>query len=444
MFGAGILNALDGRNPMSLEAGIGGLLQTASYLSGLSGGSWFVGSLAQANFPTIPELVFGPSNVDVEGFGGWMTDKDILELSSDVNVTQAYVSGLVEEVMGKHAAGFPVTTADVLGRTFSRHFVNGTNALNFLNNKLTHGAGITFSSIVNISSFANHMQPFPILMTDTSSTCANDSVMLNASDAFVPLSNPIFELNVFEMGSFDPMLAAFIPMKYLGSSNNTICVSNFDQMSFIEATSSNLFNIYDLLMQAPPYSIEVIFDLLAQLLPEPSVPIAQTLIPNPFSGSAYFANSNKTYLSLVDGSEDGEMMPIQPLLVKSREVDTIFAIDGSGQTDDNFADGSSLIATQDRVSLFPSHYSFPPVPSSPSTLASSNLTKHPTFFGCNSNTSAPLVIYFANGGPPLGQPAITNISVHSTSIPIHRLRRCSPKYLILQRREYPSRRRWLC
>ena len=55
-------------------------------------------------------------------------------------------------------------------------------------------------------------------------------------------------------------------------------------------------------------------------------------------------------------------------------------------------------------------YSFPPVPSNPNTFESKNLTRHTTFFGCNSATSAPLVVYIANGGPPLGQAPLTNVS----------------------------------
>lgn len=52
-------------------------------------------------------------------------------------------------------------------------------------------------------------------------------------------------------------------------------------------------------------------------------------LPNPFLGVAHktFVSANETLLTLVDGGEDGEVIPIQPLLVKARKVDTIFAID---------------------------------------------------------------------------------------------------------------------
>ena len=45
-----------------------------------------------------------------------------------------------------------------------------------------------------------------------------------------------------ETGSFDPSLGAFTPTKFLGSPNGSVCATGFDQLSFIEGVSSNLFN----------------------------------------------------------------------------------------------------------------------------------------------------------------------------------------------------------
>ena len=69
-------------------------------------------------------------------------------------------------------------------------------------------------------------------------------------------------------------------------------------------------------------------------------------------------------------------------------------------------------STQARVKLFPDAYAFPPVPETTDVYLSQNLTKRPTFFGCNSSASSgePLVVYIANGGPPLGQAPLTNTS----------------------------------
>ncbi|KAI0917852.1 hypothetical protein AcV5_002685 [Taiwanofungus camphoratus] len=413
--GAGILNALDARNSSSLSAGTGGLLQAASYIAGLSGGSWLVSSLAQANFPTLPHLVFGPPNASESAFGGWLAQFDFVEPSMDLDTTIAYLTDVVVEITGKLLAGFPVSLTDFWARILSRHFVNGTNAAGFFDPLLTHGAGITFSSIVETPSFAAYAQPFPIIVTDTSSPHGNASNFFNDSGIFVPLTNPIYEFNVFEMGTFDPMLGAFTPTKYLASPNNTLCVTGFDQASFIPAASSSIFNTVNLTGVISDSTIaSVLTDLLSTILPQNGTGFDMALVPNPFFGVANgtYIDSSEPVLALVDGGEDGESLPLTPLLAKARGVDVIFAIDVAGNTEDSWADGSSMIATQDRVAFFPSIYSFPPLPTSQSTFLAQNLTRRPTFFGCNdtSASDAPLVIYIANGGPPLNQTPLTNTS----------------------------------
>lgn len=59
LVGAGTFNAFDQRNSSAVQAGTGGVLQLASYMAGLSGGSWFVSSLAVNNIPPIQDLVLG-------------------------------------------------------------------------------------------------------------------------------------------------------------------------------------------------------------------------------------------------------------------------------------------------------------------------------------------------------------------------------------------------
>ena len=150
IFGAGVLNALDGRNRTAAHAGTGGLLQSATYLAGLSGGSWLVSSLSQADFPTIPDLVFGATNAHAQGgdgFGGWLTEIDLLQ--PDANAAE-FVGDLLEDIVLKWAKGFPVTVNDVWGRALARHFVNGTTAASFFDEGLKHGAGITFSGLATL------------------------------------------------------------------------------------------------------------------------------------------------------------------------------------------------------------------------------------------------------------------------------------------------------
>lgn len=62
MNGAGALAAFDNRTTNSTGQGqLGGLLQATTYLSGLSGGSWLVGSLYVQNFTTVESIISSTS-----------------------------------------------------------------------------------------------------------------------------------------------------------------------------------------------------------------------------------------------------------------------------------------------------------------------------------------------------------------------------------------------
>ncbi|KAI0820113.1 lysophospholipase [Trametes gibbosa] len=415
LFGAGILGALDGRNQTSVQAGLGGLLQAAQYLAGLSGGSWLVSSLSQADFPMLPDLVFGSRQASTgeEAFGGWITPIDLLQPSANTTVTAAFLELLVLEIRSKWAAGFPVSLTDVWGRSLARHFVNGTTAADFFDASVAHGAGITLSAIANVSSFRAYAQPFPILIADSLVDRPNTSVVVTEAGDIVPLVNPIYEFNVYETGSFDPVLGVFTPTKFLGSPNSSVCVEGFDQLSFVQGASANLFNGQNTSAAAlANSSIGPIIGLIQELLPQKGLRLDSAHLPNPFFGLSpdTFVDTNSTILTLVDGGEDGETTPFQPLLVRARGLDTIIAIDAPADTSDNFADGSSLIATQARVQALKGAYAFPPVPSTPAEFLAQNLTARPTFFGCESSAASgePLVVYVANGGAPLGQRPLTN------------------------------------
>lgn len=169
LFNAGVLNALDSRNPSSVKSGMGGLLQAATYITGSSSGSWLVGSLAQANFPTMTDLVLGSRSSDVSvstndtseasGFGGWLTEHGFVDPtpSSSPSVQQQYIKAILTEIAGKFQAGFPVTFSDLWARVLARHFVNGTNEDNFFDfasgpntTEGAHGAGELWSQLPNL------------------------------------------------------------------------------------------------------------------------------------------------------------------------------------------------------------------------------------------------------------------------------------------------------
>ncbi|GJJ05836.1 hypothetical protein Clacol_000023 [Clathrus columnatus] len=417
LFGAGVLSSIDARNKTAVKLGTAGLLQSATYIAGLSGGSWLLTSLVQADFPTLPDLIFAP-NANPNGgnnqFGGWLTTVD-LTAPGDANTTLLFLEGLLEEVLPKFEAGFPITITDPWSRTLSRHFVNGTTLSNILTPG-THGAGVLYSDFPQLSTFKSFEQPFPIVIAD--SVPPNPDTKEIIPGNVVPLNSEIWEFNAFEVGSYDPGLASFIPTSLLGSTPGNNCVIGFDQAGYIAGISSNLFDEFNISGVAiPPLStfVELIEGFVG---PEPGFHLDTAVVPNPFKGvhPSTFSNSKQDFVNLVDGGLDGEVLPLQPLLVQARHIDTIFAIDASADTEENFTNGSDIVNAAKRAALFGNAYPFPPVPSSPDIFVKEGLNRRPTFFGCDvPYDEAPLIIYIANGGPPAGQVAVTNTSTEQTT-----------------------------
>jgi len=157
------------------------------------------------------------------------------------------------------------------------------------------------------------------------------------------------------MGSYDPMLSSFTPTKYLGTTNSTSCVTGYDQAAFVAATSSGVFNQFNISVGVLFYfclfylcgiahfhvfvkiqtaaidsagEIGPVIELMNATIPQPGVELDVARYPNPFIGTNdSFIDSAQTVLSFVDGGEDGQVIPLQPLLVKAREVDVILALD---------------------------------------------------------------------------------------------------------------------
>lgn len=153
------------------------------------------------------------------------------------------------------------------------------------------------------------------------------------------------------MGSFDPTLAAFTSMQYLGSTNESFCVAGFDQASFMMATSANIFNTFNLTVRSHLVLVFVsrsshaftqslfgnsslIEDFISLIEAHDQNGtllefIDTARVPNPFQGVAKetFIDTNATVLTLVDGGEDGLSVPLTPLLAKARGLDVLIAID---------------------------------------------------------------------------------------------------------------------
>lgn len=260
--------------------------------------------------------------------------------------------------------------------------------------------GYTFSSVANDTEFASAQAPMPILV----------AVERSPGQLAILGNSTVFEFNPWEMGSYDPGAAAFAPLRFVGSAfeNGTLpsgsqCMGNVDNVGFVVGTSSSLFNQAFLQISkvegVPDFLINAINATLARLSGGEE-DIASW--PNPFYhyGTAHNLNANSTVLTLVDGGEDLQNIPLHPLTLSYREVDVIIAVDSSADTASHWPNGTAMVATYQRSATFPSTNSagFPFVPDQ-NTFINLGLNTRPTFFGCNADNMTnlgPLVVYLPN------------------------------------------------
>jgi lysophospholipase len=227
----------------------------------------------------------------------------------------------------------------------------------------------------------------------------------------VSLNSTVYEFNPFELGSWDPTTYAFAPLEYIGSNFSAglvpagqSCVRGFDNAGFIMGTSSTLFNTFLLEINTtslPSFISTALTDILQEIGSD-NDDIAQ-YAPNPFYhyNNATNQQAQTTQLTLVDGGEDLQNLPLNPLIQPIRGVDVIFAVDSSADTTYLWPNGTSLVATYERSlnATIENGTSFPAIPDQ-NTFVNLGLNSHPTFFGCNaSNTTgpAPLIVYIPNG-----------------------------------------------
>ncbi|GIC90248.1 lysophospholipase Plb2 [Aspergillus udagawae] len=387
MNGGGALQAFDNRTTNStLKGQVGGILQSATYLSGLSGGSWLVGSIYMNNFSDVSSL---RDNGSV-----WQFQDSIFSgptQSTEWGISTAkYYSQLLSAVGGKSDAGYEVSITDYWGRSLSYQLINASEG----------GVSYTWSSIALSKDFQAGTVPMPLVIADGRAP----------GQILVPANTTVFEFNPWEFGSWDASLSAFVSLEFLGSnfSRGTLptgekCVRGFDNAGFIMGTSSSLFNQAFLHINdtgAPAAVTNAISGILGTIGSENN-DIA-VYKPNPFyryaSSSQYTTSPS---LTLVDGGEDLQNIPLDPLLQPQRHVDVILALDSSADTTSRWPNGTSMVATYERnvqSSRTNSSLAFPSVPDQ-NTFVNLGLNNRPTFFGCNSSNitgSAPLVVYIPN------------------------------------------------
>jgi lysophospholipase len=151
MNGAGFLAAADNRTNNATNRG----LQSATYLAGLSGGGWLVGSIYTNNFSSVQDLRDGSKGSSMWQFGNSIFEgpaSDGIQILS----TADYDSTIEDEVSSKEDAGFNTSITDYWGRALSYQLVNATDG----------GPAYTFSSIALEPNFQTGSIPFPFLVSD--------------------------------------------------------------------------------------------------------------------------------------------------------------------------------------------------------------------------------------------------------------------------------------
>lgn len=405
--GAGVVQAFDDRTENSTSAGhLGGLLQSSTYIAGLSGGSWLVGSLYTNNFSSISDILA----YEGDGSSLWQFGNSIFEGPTTGSIqlfdSIGYYSSIRDSVDGKNDAGYDTTLTDYWGRALSYQLVNASDG----------GPEYTFSSIAQQQWFQDGDAPLPLIVADGRAP----------GEILIAANTTVYEFNPWEMGSHDPTVYGFAPLQYLGTNftagnprDDERCVTGFDSAGFIMGTSSSLFN-QGLLMINNTESSGAFQDALQSVLQSTLETIGRNNddiadYPNPFYhyNNETNPNAESEQLTLVDGGEDLQNIPLNPLIQPYRHVDVIFAVDSSADTNTTWPtegsatgwpNGASLEATYRRsLNSIQNDTAFPSIPSV-TTFQNLGLNAGPTFFGCDAsnftNTSTrglpPLIVYLPN------------------------------------------------
>jgi lysophospholipase len=399
---AGALAAFDSRTSNSTSAGhLGGLLQASTYVSALSGGGWLIGSIYANNFTSVEAIINQGTKSPIWQFQNSLFEgppTEGIQILSSAQYFENLISTANDKADSK-AGDFNTSITDIYGRGLSFQLINASDG----------APAYTFSSIQNDTDFSAGNAPMPILVSDERSP----------GDLIISLNATNFEFNPFEMGSFDPTTYGFVPLKYIGSNfsggelpQDQGCVAGFDNLGFVMGTSSSLFNQIFLNLGAfknvPDILVNAIRGILTRI-GQDGDDIAD-YSPNPFYHYHNGTNpsADRKRLTLVDGGEDGQNIPFNPVIQPMRGVDVIFAVDSSGDTVDaddpsqNWPNGTSLVATYARSgSTLMNKTSFPYIPGQ-DTFVALGMNNRPAFFGCNSsnvtqgNNIPPLIVYLPN------------------------------------------------
>ena len=389
--GGGVIKGFDGREVN--KTGVSGVYQALTYEAGLSGGGWLLSSLAGNNYPTISSLQTMLWEPTLQA--SLLVPQILLspQASTIYNTVEA-------DVQAKVAAGFESSIIDPWGRLLSYGLLYGMDG----------GVQKTMSGIASVSNFTSHNAAYPII------TALGSDRLING-DCIPQFNATQYEFHPYEFGSWDDGVDAFVITEYLGTKFSSgkptgQCVTNYDQLSYVLGTSSNVFGAtcspIPSNQTAAASSIALAENLAYLAAPgQPGIPEAAIfgLFPNPFQNlSSSPRVSAQPTLELVDGGVGINFQgnPIWPFLHRS-SVDVIIVNENSADTTLNFPNGTEIYNTY-KAAVAANLTRMPLIPPV-STFSAQKLNTKPTFFGCNSPEKLTIVYipnynYTYNSGTP--------------------------------------------
>lgn len=304
--GAGHVQAWDSRTENSTNTGqLGGLLQSSTYIAGLSGGSWLVGSLYTNNFSSVSDIL----SYSGDGSSLWQFENSIFEGpdSGSIQILDSvdYYSSIRDSVENKQDAGFDTTLTDYWGRALSYQLINATGG----------GPEYTFSSIARQQWFQDGEAPLPLIVADGRAP----------GELLIASNTTVYTFNPWEMGSHDPTVFGFAPLQYVGTNfsagspiDSDRCVTGFDSASFVMGTSSSLFNQGLLLVNNSETSgafqdaLQSVLESALSAVGEADNDIADWVNPFYHYNNDTNPNAESRQLTLVDGGEVCRLTPNLP------------------------------------------------------------------------------------------------------------------------------------
>lgn len=378
--GGGALKSFDSRETTS-TGGLGGLLQSSTYVAGLSGGGWLVGSIFVNNFTRVSDLQASTGQL-------WNLTGSIFAGPDGTSAGEMdFYNTLGKQILGKQKAGFDISITDYWGRSLSFQFVNASLG----------GPEYTWSSIRDQPGFSTGDIPFPLVVADK---------RVNNQIDFPATNTTVYEFGPYEMGSWDPTTYGFLDLKYVGSNftngkipDNQKCVRGYDNVGLVIGTTSSIFTplaAQFVTSQVPPSEQGSLATIVQETKDDRG--FVARFNPNPYKDwnpTGKLEDSNSNTLHLIDGGTDGQNLPLQPLIQPARGVDVIVAVDSTNDII-GYPDGSSLFKTYQRSQTkdIANGTTFPMIPDT-NTFVNLGLNSRPTFFGCN-DTNTPFIVYIPN------------------------------------------------